>query len=428
MTLPRIAILGAGPIGLEAALAATQAGADVTLFERGMPAANVRACGHVRMFSPWRMNVSARGLKALAAGEGAFAPPPLDACPTGQEFVERYLRPLADLPVLKSVLKPHHEVLQIGREGLGKLELAGDPARANHPFRLLIRDGEGRLSIYLAEAVIDATGVAGLPMPAGSGGMPAPGEAAAADRLAYGLPDVEGAQREDYLGRRTLVVGGGHSALSVVLALGELWAESPATRVIWARRTRRTYPARGSDPLGGRRELEAAGNELLAARPEWLTLHDEAEVDEIERRRSGLEVTLCTPGDPIILEVDRMVAANGFRPDRELYRELTVQECFASAAPMPLAATLLAAGTGDSPGGPEPEIGHLRTTEPNFFIVGAKSYGRTPAFLLPAGRRQVALVLADLGLDVGRDGEVEVEHEVERSAAAERHAALPGSR
>jgi hypothetical protein len=391
-----------------------------------MPAANVRAWGHVQMFSPWRMNVSARGLKALAA-EGAFVPPPPDARPTGQEFVEGYLRPLADLPVLKSILKPHHEVLQIGREGLGKLELAGDPARANHPFRLLIRDGEGRLSIYLAEAVIDATGVAGLPMPAGSGGMPAPGEAAAADRLAYGLPDVGGAQREDYLGRRTLVVGGGHSALSVVLALGELAAESPATRVIWARRSRRTYPAQGGDPLGGRRELEAQGNELLAARPEWLTLHDEAEVDEIERRRSGLEVTLCTPGDPIILEADRMVAANGFRPDRELYRELTVQECFASAAPMPLATALLAAATGDDLGGPEPEIGLLRTTEPNFFIVGAKSYGRRPAFLLSTGRRQVALVLADLGLEVGPDNN-EVEPALERSASAESHAALPGSR
>jgi hypothetical protein len=127
------------------------------------------------------------------------------------------------------------------------------------------------------------------------------------------------------------------------------------------------------------------------------------------------------------LEVDRMVAANGFRPDRELYRELTVQECYASAAPMPLATALLAAGTGDRLGGPEPEIGFLRTTEPNFFIVGAKSYGRTPAFLLATGRRQVALVLADLGLDVRPDNdEVELEHE--RSAAERSTATLPGSR
>ncbi|HWN81944.1 MAG TPA: hypothetical protein VNM87_07605, partial [Candidatus Udaeobacter sp.] len=225
--------------------------------------------------------------------------------------------------------------------------------------------------------------------------------------LAYGVPDVMGVLREDYLGRRTLVVGGGHSALTVVMALGELASESPKTRVVWARRTRRSYPAHPGDLLAGRRELEAAGNELLAAGREWLTLHDEAEVDEIERRRSGLEVTLCTPGEPINVEVDRMVAANGFRPDRELYRELAVEECFASAAPMPLATTLR--GRADSLIVPEPEIGVLRSTEPNFFILGAKSYGRTPAFLLSTGRRQVELVLQDLGLAIGAEDDRAVE-------------------
>jgi hypothetical protein len=314
---------------------------------------------------------------------------------------------------LKAVLRPHHEVLLIGREGLGKMEHSGMPERAFHPFRLLVRDGEGRLSIHLADAVIDSTGVTGLPMPAGSGGIPAPGEAAAADRLAYGIPDTAGAQREDYLGRRTLVVGGGHSALTSVLALGELAAEAPSTRVVWARRTRRTFPARADDPLPGRRALDEAGNELLAASPAWLVVHDEAEVDQIERRRSGLEVTLCTPGEPIAVKVDRMIAANGFRPDRELYRELEVHESYASAAPMRLAAVLLAGAAAGEPGMPEEEIDLLRSPEPNFFIVGAKSYGRSPGFLLATGRRQAALVLADLGLPVA----IEDEDAVERALA-----------
>ena len=61
------------------------------------------------------------------------------------------------------------------------------------------------------------------------------------------------------------------------------------------------------------------------------------------------------------------------------------------------------------PGVSGPAIDLLRSPEPNFFIVGAKSYGRAPAFLLGAGRRQVAMVLADLGLEVGREDEAEVE-------------------
>jgi hypothetical protein len=161
--------------------------------------------------------------------------------------------------------------------------------------------------------------------------------------------------------------------------------------------------------LTARSELERTGNELLLTGADWLTVHDEAEVDQIERRRSGLEVTLCTPGDPILVRVDRVIAANGFRPDRELYRELEVHECYASSAPMRLGAVLLAGGSEEEPGVPGPAIDLLRSPEPNFFIVGAKSYGRAPAFLLGAGRRQVTLVLADLGLEVGREDEAEVE-------------------
>jgi len=65
---PRLAILGAGPIGLEAALAAVDAGMPFTLYEAGQePAANVRAWGHVRLFTPWRMDVSPRMRRHLEA-------------------------------------------------------------------------------------------------------------------------------------------------------------------------------------------------------------------------------------------------------------------------------------------------------------------------------------------------------------------------
>src|SRR5439155_7470551 len=50
-----LAIVGAGPIGLEAALAALDRGLDAHVFERGEVGAHPRAWGHVRMFTPWRM-------------------------------------------------------------------------------------------------------------------------------------------------------------------------------------------------------------------------------------------------------------------------------------------------------------------------------------------------------------------------------------
>ena len=63
----KLAILGAGPIGLEAALVAHSAGYDVKIFERGEIADSVRQWGHVRMFSPFKMNASVEGIALLRA-------------------------------------------------------------------------------------------------------------------------------------------------------------------------------------------------------------------------------------------------------------------------------------------------------------------------------------------------------------------------
>ena len=63
----RIAILGAGPCGLETGLYARYLGYQTTIYEQGEIAQAVRAWGHVRMFSPFRMNRSPLGLAALQA-------------------------------------------------------------------------------------------------------------------------------------------------------------------------------------------------------------------------------------------------------------------------------------------------------------------------------------------------------------------------
>ena len=54
-----------------------------------------------------------------------------------------------------------------------------------------------------------------------------PGEKAAARFISYGIPDVTRAERDRYAGRRVLVIGSGHSAINVALALMELQDEGP---------------------------------------------------------------------------------------------------------------------------------------------------------------------------------------------------------
>ena len=49
--MSQVVIIGAGPIGLEAALLARQSGLDVKVVEKGGVASNVRDWGHIRLFT-----------------------------------------------------------------------------------------------------------------------------------------------------------------------------------------------------------------------------------------------------------------------------------------------------------------------------------------------------------------------------------------
>ena len=90
--------------------------------------------------------------------------------------------------------------------------------------------------------------------------------------------------------------------------------------------------------------------------------------------------------------VDRILGLNGGVGDFTLYRQLQVHECYATAAPMNLSAALLGAA-GDGPADCLTQASHgvdtLRVPEPNFFVLGMKSYGRNSQFLLRIGWSQV---------------------------------------
>ncbi|HRX81430.1 MAG TPA: hypothetical protein P5307_20315, partial [Pirellulaceae bacterium] len=232
-TPARVAILGAGPIGLEAALYARFLGYDVDIYERGNVAENILRWGHVRMFSPFGMNRSTLGLAALRAQEEGYVPPGDDEFLTGLEYVDRYLLPLSQTDLLGDHLKLGIEVVSVGRPELLKGEAIGTEDRADSDFRILYRDSAGAEFIGTAEVVIDTTGVFGNPNWAGEGGLPAVGETALRDQIEYGVPDVTGSARSQYADRKTLVIGAGYSAATTVVALAKLAEDAPNTRVTW---------------------------------------------------------------------------------------------------------------------------------------------------------------------------------------------------
>ena len=189
-----LAILGAGPVGLEAAAAALELGFDVHVFERGEVGSHLRGWGHVRMFTPWSMNVGPATSRLLKAN--GWTPPPADECPTGDEFADRVLLPLVATPELKGRVHTHEQVVQVARRSTLQSERIGDPARADEPFRMLVRNAGGHESLIHAFSLLDATGTFGTPAWAGTGGIPGRGEQYLAPQMSYRPDDVLGLRRE----------------------------------------------------------------------------------------------------------------------------------------------------------------------------------------------------------------------------------------
>src|SRR5688572_5609575 len=211
-----IAVIGAGPVGLAAAAHLVSRGITPLVLERGKKiGVSVLEWGHVRIFSPWSFNID-KAARALLERSGWTAPD-AEALPTGAELVRDYLAPLAALPQIAAGLRLDTNVTAITRQGHDKV-FSDD--RASAPFVIRVTDADGEHSL-LARAVIDASGSWSEANPMGADGLPVLGETANRDRIAYGIPDVAGAAKELYAGRRVLVVGAGHSAINVALALME---------------------------------------------------------------------------------------------------------------------------------------------------------------------------------------------------------------
>jgi len=403
---PRIAVLGAGPIGLEAALSARSLNLPVTVYERGRPGEHLRRWGHVRLFSPFGMNATPLGRAALLADNPRRDFPADGDCVTGREHVTCYLEPLTQSAALRDCLRPGIQVVQVGRRGL----LKEDMKREGQPFRLLLRDAKGRETVEEADVVLDCTGTYGQHRWLGEGGIPAAGEGAAEPHITYGLPDVLGEKKADYAGRSVLVVGAGYSAATTVCNLAALAEQNASTWVVWLARGAKSQPIKrvANDPLKERDRLAVKANTLATRGEGNVEFHPQSAVEAVEwlGPDKGFKVTARCGGKQKTWEVERVVGNVGYTPDAGIYRELQVHECYASLGPMALAASLLKHVGADCLSIPPQGPNVLRNPEPNFFLLGAKSYGRNSNFLLRAGFEQVrdafSLITGKTDLDLYR--------------------------
>jgi NADPH-dependent 2,4-dienoyl-CoA reductase/sulfur reductase-like enzyme len=403
LSLP-VVVIGAGPVGLAAAAQLLARGLEPLVLEAGPDIGHaVRTWGHVRMFSPWEFNTDPAA-RALLEAEGWAAPDPT-LFPTGAELVAGYLAPLAATAALRGRIRTGSKVVGVARRDFGRLH--DGAGRDAAPFVLHVETCCGVQAIE-ARAVIDCSGTWHAPNPAGSHGMPAPGETRHAARVAYGIPDVLGAERATYAGRTTLVVGAGHSAMNAVLDLAKLVKEAPGTRILWAfRRPLGAVNFGGGvkDGLAQRGELGARAQALVETGA--VTALAPFLIDRIAEADGKLAVTGRQEARTTTVQADRVIVATGFRPDFSFLREVRLGldpavEATPALAPL-IDPNLHSCGTVRPHGEAE-----LRHPEAGFYIAGMKSYGRAPTFLLATGHEQVRSIAAHLAGDVEAARRVEL--------------------
>jgi thioredoxin reductase len=360
---------------------------DFVVLEAGSAvAAAIDEWRHVKLFSPWRYDIDSAARRLLE--QTGWVEPDLGKLPTGGELIDAYLAPLAKTPQLNDRIRYGAQVAAVTRVGFDRIRT---PGREQAPFLVRLADG----TEILASAVIDAAGTWRKPNVLGGSGIPARGEAELDGHITRALPDVLGRDRERFAGRRTAVVGAGHSAATTLLDLGELAAQVPGTEIAWVVRgtdQARTYGGGEADELPARGALGSRLKQLVQSGR--VELVSSFRIESASLKNGQVELVA---GERRVT-ADTVVNSTGFRPDHDIVAELRLDLDPILGSTRALA-PLIDPNQHSCGTVPPHGVDELAHPEPGYYAVGAKSYGRAPTFLLATGYEQARSVVAALAGD-----------------------------
>lgn len=394
-----VAVIGAGPQGLAAAVHLLERGIEPVVLESGDgPAAAVRAWGHVRMFSSWKELVDPAAARLL---EPTGWTVPANGYPTGQEWIDGYLAPLA--AALGDRVRYGARVTGVSRRGRDRLVSAG---RDEQPFVIHVTERDGAESRFDARAVVDASGTWDQPNPIGADGLPAIGENDAATTGAVSYTPPTAAQAAAWAGKHVVIVGSGHSAMTAIIELAGVARHNPDTRLTWVLRRGAVGDAFGggeADALPQRGALGQRSREAVDAGLVEVVTGFRTERVHV----ADSTVVLVSEDGRELPAADHVVVLTGFRPDLAFLSEMRLELDPILQAPIKLAPEIdpNVHSCGSVPPHGAQELAHPET---GLYLVGMKSYGRAPTFLSMTGYEQVRSVAAELAGDYDAARRVEL--------------------
>lgn len=154
------------------------------------------------------------------------------------------------------------------------------------------------------------------------------------------------------------------------------------------------YCSNPDDPLDQRRHLAEKVNRMFADGLVFTEVLTNTVVSKYASSSNGttMDITLDTTPPRTLANIDYAIVNTGSQPDRSLYENLSVHECYRTKGPMALAVKLMSSNSADCLAQTSHGASSMLTTEENFFIVGIKSYGKQTNFLLKIGFEQVGQV------------------------------------